>query len=153
MCSFNWESVHQRWVPTSFLFYVSFCNLCNVYQASSFHLNFFWYCKSPPFHIVIRIHIISLSYHILVILPSHFSSVEQMLMLMNNRTVTNNEYISINCNQSRFVISSAFDSFNFVAKFMNAWRVEGPPCYIITQRFIPMRLFRSTYLPRVQLSC
>jgi len=34
-----------------------------------------------PFHTVIRIHLISLSYHILVILPSHFSSMEQMLML------------------------------------------------------------------------
>jgi len=37
---------------------------------------------SPPFHSVIRIHLISLSYHILVILPSHFSSMEQMFMLM-----------------------------------------------------------------------
>jgi len=45
-------------------------------------LNFFRHYKSPPFHTVIRIHLISLSYHILVILPSHFSSVEQMLMLM-----------------------------------------------------------------------
>jgi len=32
-----------------------------------------WYCKSPPFHTVIRIHLISLSYHILVILSSYFS--------------------------------------------------------------------------------
>jgi len=39
--------------------------------------------KSPPFHTVIRIHLISLSYHILVILPIHFSSLEQMLMLMS----------------------------------------------------------------------
>jgi len=30
----------------------------------------------------VRIHLISLSYHILVILPSHFSSMEQILMLM-----------------------------------------------------------------------
>jgi len=36
----------------------------------------------PPFHTVIRIHLISLSYNILVILPSHFSFMEQMLMLM-----------------------------------------------------------------------
>jgi len=40
------------------------------------------YYKSPPFHTVIRIHLISLSYHILVFLPSHFSSMEQMLMIM-----------------------------------------------------------------------
>jgi len=38
--------------------------------------------KSPPFHTVIRIHLISLSYHILVFLPSHCSYMEQMLMLM-----------------------------------------------------------------------
>jgi len=38
--------------------------------------------KSPPFHSVIRIHLISFSYYILVILPSHFSPMEQMLMLM-----------------------------------------------------------------------
>jgi len=44
--------------------------------------SFFRHYKSPPFHTVIRIHLISLSYHILVILPSHFSSMEQMLMLM-----------------------------------------------------------------------
>jgi len=43
--------------------------------------NFFRHYKSPQFHSVIRIHLISLSYHILVILPSHFSSMEQMLML------------------------------------------------------------------------
>jgi len=44
--------------------------------------NFFRHYKCPPFHTVIRIHLFSLSYHILVILPSHFRSVEQMLMLM-----------------------------------------------------------------------
>jgi len=44
--------------------------------------NFFSHYKSP-FHTVIRIHLISLSYHILVILPSYCSSMEQMLMLMN----------------------------------------------------------------------
>jgi len=44
--------------------------------------NFFRLFKSSPFHTVIRIHLISLSYHILFILPSHFSSMEQMLMLM-----------------------------------------------------------------------
>jgi len=33
-------------------------------------------------HTVIRIHLISFSYHNLVILPSHFCSMEQMLMLM-----------------------------------------------------------------------
>jgi len=43
--------------------------------------NFFRHYKSPSFHSVIRIHLISLSYHILVILPSHFSYMEQMLML------------------------------------------------------------------------
>jgi len=42
---------------------------------------FFRHYKSP-FYSVIRIHLISLSYHILVILPPHFSSMEQMLMLM-----------------------------------------------------------------------
>jgi len=41
----------------------------------------FRHYKSAPFHTVIRIHLISLSYHILVILPSHFSSMEQMLVL------------------------------------------------------------------------
>jgi len=36
--------------------------------------------KSAQFHTVIRIHLVSLSYHILVNLPSHFSSImEQML--------------------------------------------------------------------------
>jgi len=44
--------------------------------------NFFRHYTSPPFHTVIRVHLISLSNHILVILPSHFSSMEQMLMLM-----------------------------------------------------------------------
>jgi len=43
--------------------------------------NFFRHYKSPLFHIVIRIHLISLSYHILVILPSYFCSMEQILML------------------------------------------------------------------------
>jgi len=43
--------------------------------------NFFRHYKSP-FHILIRIHLISLSYHILVVLPSHFSFMEQMLTLM-----------------------------------------------------------------------
>jgi len=41
----------------------------------------FWHYKYPPFHTVIRIHFISLLYHILFFLPSHFSSMEQMLML------------------------------------------------------------------------
>jgi len=41
----------------------------------------FRHYKSLPFHTVIRIHLILLSYHILVILPSQFSSMEQMLML------------------------------------------------------------------------
>jgi len=50
--------------------------------------NFFRHYKSPPFHSVIRIHLISLSYHILVILPSHFSSMEQMLMLLLSRFLT-----------------------------------------------------------------
>jgi len=45
-------------------------------------MRLFRHYKSPSFHSVIRIHLISLSYHILVILPSHFSSMEQMLMLM-----------------------------------------------------------------------
>jgi len=44
--------------------------------------NFFRPYKSPPFHTVIRIHLISLSYYILVNLSSHFSSMEQMFMLM-----------------------------------------------------------------------
>jgi len=47
---------------------------CNLF-------NFFRQYKSPPFHTVIRIQLNWLSYHILVILPSHFSSMEQMLML------------------------------------------------------------------------
>jgi len=44
--------------------------------------NFCWHYKSPPFHTVIHNHLNSLSYYILVILPSHFSSMEQMLMLI-----------------------------------------------------------------------
>jgi len=44
--------------------------------------NFFRHYKSPPFHFLIRIHLISLSYHISVVLPSHFSFMEQMLMLI-----------------------------------------------------------------------
>jgi len=42
---------------------------------------FFRHYKFPAFHTVIRIHLISLSCHILVVLPSHFSSMEQMLLL------------------------------------------------------------------------
>jgi len=45
-------------------------------------INLFNVLKFTPFHSVIHIHLISLSYHILVILPSHFSSMEQMLMLV-----------------------------------------------------------------------
>jgi len=37
----------------------------------------FNFLGTPPFHTVIHIHLISLSYHILVILPSHFSTIEQ----------------------------------------------------------------------------
>jgi len=43
--------------------------------------NFFRHYECPPFHSVIRIHLISLSYHISVVLQSHFSFMEQMLML------------------------------------------------------------------------
>jgi len=39
------------------------------------------------FHTVICIHLISLSYQILVILPSHFSSIEQMLIRLIRMTV------------------------------------------------------------------
>jgi len=46
--------------------------------------NFFRQYKSPPFHTVIRIHLILFSFHILVILPSHFSSMEHMLMFNLN---------------------------------------------------------------------
>jgi len=48
----------------------------------------FRHYKSPPFHSVIRIHLISLSHHILVILPSHFSSMEQMLMFIGSCSVS-----------------------------------------------------------------
>jgi len=44
--------------------------------------HFFSHYKSSPFHTIIRIHLILLSYRILVILPSQFSSMGQMLMLM-----------------------------------------------------------------------
>jgi len=60
--------------------------------------NSFRHYKSPPFHTVIRIHLTSLSYHILVIFPSHFSSMEQMLMLM--LTVTLVYYFIVLCNLS-----------------------------------------------------
>jgi len=43
-------------------------------------ITFGYIYKSRPFLNVIGIHLISLSYHILVILPSHFSYMEQMLM-------------------------------------------------------------------------
>jgi len=57
--------------------------LVSVYDYVVINLfNFFRHYKSHPFHTVIRIHLILLSYHILVILPSHFSSMEQMLMLL-----------------------------------------------------------------------
>jgi len=42
--------------------------------------NFFRHYKSPPFHFLIRIYLISLSYHISVVLPSHFSFMEHMLI-------------------------------------------------------------------------
>jgi len=48
-----------------------------------------------PFHTVIRIHLISLSYHILVILPSHFSSMEQMLILMLMENHGNNFFLRV----------------------------------------------------------
>jgi len=51
--------------------------------------NFFRHYKSPPFHTVIRIHLISLLYHILVILPSRFSSMEHILMLIVAKTALN----------------------------------------------------------------
>jgi len=35
--------------------------------------NFFRHYKSPPFHFLIRIRLISLSYHISVVLPSQFN--------------------------------------------------------------------------------
>jgi len=71
--SYHSPLYHSR----QFLFYLT----C-VYEWVVINVfNFFRPYKSPPFHTVIRIHLISLSYHILVILPSHFSSMKQMLML------------------------------------------------------------------------
>jgi len=62
--------------------------------------NFFRHYKSPPFHSVIRIHRISLSYHILVILPSHFSSMEQMLMLM---LILNRMWLNAYCPSKKLI--------------------------------------------------
>jgi len=57
--------------------------LVSVYEYMVINFfNLFGHYKSPPFHSVICIHLISLSYHIVVILPTHFSSIDQMLMLM-----------------------------------------------------------------------
>jgi len=47
--------------------------------------NFFRHYKSPPFHTVIRIHLISLSYHILVF--CHLILVNLMLMLIADITL------------------------------------------------------------------
>jgi len=55
----------------------------NYAQVVINFFNFFKHYKTPPFHTVIRIHLISLSNRILVILPSPFISAEQMLMLKN----------------------------------------------------------------------
>jgi len=49
----------------------SFINLFNIIR----------HYKSPQFHTVIRIHLISLSLHILIS-PSHFISMGKMLMLI-----------------------------------------------------------------------
>jgi len=82
--------------------------------------NFFRHYKSPPFHSVIRIHFISLSYHILVILPSHFSSMEQMFMLMLCRIINVGVIFHSKCrvNESvayllnRIVLGANFASMN-----------------------------------------
>jgi len=64
------------------IFHTNFYIIWLVSLWISSHYFVFRQNKSPPYHTVIRIHLISLSYHILFILPSHFSSMEQMLMLM-----------------------------------------------------------------------
>jgi len=67
--------IHRHVIHANF----NYISLVSIYEFNLF--NFLRHFKSPPFHSVIRIRLISLSYHILVILPSHFCSMEQMLML------------------------------------------------------------------------
>jgi len=71
----------------------------NVYIYNNV-VNFFRHYKSPLFHTVIRILLISLSFHILVILPSYFSSMEQMLicelMFVLNYLIWTNVNVNVN---------------------------------------------------------
>jgi len=54
--------------------------MCLWILSSHWFVQIYRHYKSTPFHTVN--HLISLSYHILVMLPSHICSMEQMLMLM-----------------------------------------------------------------------
>jgi len=72
----------QQQTNNSMLMILNFSNL----------FNFFRHYKSPPFHFLIRIHHISLSYHISAVLPSHFSFMEQMLMLMLSFSALDSSY-------------------------------------------------------------
>jgi len=76
----HFSIIHRHIIHANF--YVIWLVSVSEYVVNNL-FNFFRHNKSPPFHTVIRIHLISLSYHILVILTSHFSSMEQMLMLMS----------------------------------------------------------------------
>jgi len=73
LTSISWREGHSR----QFLCYLTCKMSMNKW---SLFVQLFRHYKSPPFHTVICIHLISLSCHILVILPSHFSSMEHMIM-------------------------------------------------------------------------
>jgi len=81
---------YYAWVRShtynNFLFYLT---CIGVYDMKKYSLicSIFRH-KSSQFHTVIRIHFISLSYHILVVLPSYFISMEHMLILAFQGEVT-----------------------------------------------------------------
>jgi len=56
-------------------------DLC-LWISSHQFVKLFRHYESPPFHTVIRIHLISLSRNILIFVPSHLIYIEQMLMSM-----------------------------------------------------------------------
>jgi len=74
--------IHPHFIHSNFLFIWLLKCLWSMFIINL--LNICWHYKSPPFHRVIRIHLILLTrYHLIfLLLPSHFIFVEQMLMFM-----------------------------------------------------------------------
>jgi len=70
----HFTTIHRHHSRQFFMLFDMFVSM-NKWVINLF--KFFRHYKSPPFHTVIRIHLISLSYHILVILPSHFRSISK----------------------------------------------------------------------------